>query len=97
MSRPAQPEIKKPKHIEGSIPAIWDELSAQVRPSIGAVGMEALCLQVSRMRDARSRIDKESLVVADRNGNPVPHPAIAIERAAGAEVRAWLKQYARTR
>jgi hypothetical protein len=45
------------------------------------------------MRDAQSRIDREGLVVADVKGNPVPHPALAIEKAAQIEVRAWSERF----
>lgn len=51
--------------------------------------LEAYCSQVARMRDAQSRINAEGLIVADAKGNPVAHPAIVIEKAAQAEVRAW--------
>ena len=51
--------------------------------------LEAYAVQVSRMRDAQKRIDSEGLVVADEKGRPIPHPALAIEKCAQAEVRAW--------
>lgn len=89
--------LAKPSHILGDIAKIWDEMLGQTRPSIGAAGLEALCLQIARMRDAQARIAKEGLIVADRSGNPVAHPALAIERQAGADVRAWLAKYGRPR
>jgi hypothetical protein len=45
------------------------------------------------MRDAQTRIDREGLVVADAKGNPIPHPALAIEKAAQVEVRAWADRF----
>lgn len=70
---------------------VWAELSAASSDPLGLAGpdFEAYCVQVGRMRDAQRRIDEEGLVVADEKGRPVPHPAIAIEKAAQAEVRAW--------
>ena len=47
------------------------------------------------MRDAQARIDAEGLIVADAKGNPIPHPAIALERAAQSEVRAWGDRFSR--
>ena len=55
--------------------------------------LEAYCSQVARMRDAQARVDAEGLVVADVKGNPVPHPALSIEKAAQAEVRAWGERF----
>lgn len=44
---------------------------------------------VSGPRPLQDRLDSEGLVVADAKGNPIPHPALALERQAHAEVRAW--------
>lgn len=49
--------------------------------------------KVARLRDAQQRLQREGLVIADPKGNPVPHPAIAIERAAQAEIRSWGAQF----
>jgi len=51
--------------------------------------VEAYCDQVARMRDAAQRVQAEGLIVSDEKGRPVPHPALIVERLAGAEVRAW--------
>ena len=37
--------------------------------------------QVARLADARHRINRDGLVVADEKGRPIPHPALAIEQA----------------
>lgn len=50
---------------------------------------EAYCGQVARLREAQRRVSIEGLVIADPKGNPVPHPAIQIEKQAQAEIRAW--------
>lgn len=86
-------ELKQPDSLPDSLKPIWAETINQVYQSIGAAGLEALCAQIWRMREARQRIDDEGLVVADSRGAPVPHPAIAIERAAQVEVRAWLAKF----
>jgi phage terminase small subunit len=90
-----------PKNTAGSRPAalpehlvpIWDEMLPQVSSKIGAVGLEALCVQVHRMRDAQQRVTAEGLVVASPKGDPVPHPALAVEAKAQGEVREWLKRF----
>jgi hypothetical protein len=87
--------MKVPKGLPDHIGVIWKEMLPQVRPTIGAAGMEALCTQVYRMRDAQKRITAEGIVVADAKGNPCPHPALAVEKQAQGEVRAWLGKYGR--
>lgn len=78
-----------PEHIS----AIWDELAGSVRDRIGNAGMEALCGQVYRLREAEGRISEEGMVVQDAKGNPVPHPALAIEKQAQAEIRNWVDKF----
>ena len=66
---------------------VWDDMiaaGAQEGPEL-----EAFVGQVARLREAQRRIAAEGLIIADPKGNPVPHPAIAIEKAAQAEIRAW--------
>lgn len=82
--------MSTPKHLPDDVRAVYEELYA-----LGASGpeFEAYCGQVARLRDAQKRISEEGLVVADEKGRPVPHPALAIERAAQAEVRAWAGRF----
>lgn len=47
---------------------------------------------VEEWQRARDMIARDGLVVADEKGRPVPHPAIAVERSAAAEMRAWLPE-----
>lgn len=51
--------------------------------------LEAFCGQVARLRDAQARLATEGSIIADPKGVPIPHPAIAIERAAQDEIRKW--------
>jgi len=85
--------IDKPKTLPEYLGPIWDETVSQVREKIGAAGLEALCLQIHRMRDAQGRIAKDGAIVLDGKGNAGPHPAVAIEKAAQAEIRSWLKDF----
>ncbi len=52
-------------------------------------GFDAYCAQVHVERDAGARVASEGLIVADSKGNPVPHPALEVQRKAQAEIRAW--------
>lgn len=50
---------------------------------------------VAEWERARAMIDKDGIVVADDKGRPVPHPALAVERSASAEMRAWMAEIRR--
>ena len=82
-----------PAGLPAELRGIWAELVGQVRSDIGAAGLEALCVQVLRMRDARDRVTNDGLVVQDAKGNAVPHPALEIEKRAQNEIRVWLQDY----
>lgn len=73
----------------GFVRAIVDELWSELPAGPIGPDFEAWCGQVARLRDAQRRIALEGLIVADAKGNPMAHPAIAIERQAQAELRAW--------
>lgn len=80
-----------PEHLA----TIWEEIEEGVMPKIGPAGIEALCGQIHLQREAGKRISEEGLVVQDVKGNPVSHPAIAIEKQAQSEVRSWLDKFGR--
>lgn len=80
--------MNAPQHLPDDIAAVWEEI-APTAPHIPAPMMEAYCGQVARLRDAQRRLAADGSVVLDSKRNPVPHPALAIERAAQAEIRAW--------
>lgn len=82
-----------PAHLSAAAVKVWDELVADLGElPVNRPAFEAYCVQVARLRDAQGRVDREGLVVADEKGRPVPHPAIVIEKAAQAEIRAWAPQ-----
>jgi phage terminase small subunit len=72
---------------------IVEEFRQRIGPTASDVDLEAFASQLARLRDARRRIEAEGMIVADPKGYPVPHPAIAIERAAQQEVRQWSARY----
>lgn len=85
--------MSAPAHLSEQAVKVWDELVADLGGlPVNRPAFEAYCVQVARLRDAQARIDREGLVVADEKGRPVPHPAIVIEKAAQAEIRAWATQ-----
>lgn len=71
---------------------MWTEVVDR-KPGCEGPDLEAYCVQVARMRDAQARIDAEGIVVSDEKGRPVAHPALAIEKQAQAEVRAWAGRF----
>lgn len=71
------------------IAEIIDELRAEVGDGPTDAELEAYATQVSRLRDAARRVESEGLIISDSKGQPLPHPALEIERAAQAEVRLW--------
>lgn len=85
--------ITKPVGLAEHLSEIWDETVGSVQASIGSAGLESLCIQIHRMRDAQARVTDEGMVTSDAKGNPCPHPALEIERKAQAEVRTWLKMH----
>lgn len=85
--------MEKPKTLPAHLSAIWDEMEPQFASRIGALGLEAACAQVHRLRTARAQIDKDGQIVRDSKGNPAPHPALTVEKQASAELREWLKRY----
>lgn len=90
-----QEPLACPPTLPAHLQPLWRELAPQVSRAIGPLGLEALCAQAYRMRNAREKIDREGEIVLDPRGNPAPHPALAIEKQAGVEVRDWLKRFAR--
>lgn len=84
-----------PPHLSVSAREAWQELQelngnrSDVR-KLKPPALEAAAVQMGRMRDAQKRIDEEGLIIADPKGNPIPHPALSIERAAHEALRKWL-------
>lgn len=45
---------------------------------------------VAEWAAARAAIEADGITLTDPKGKPIPHPAIAVERSASAEMRRWL-------
>lgn len=84
-----------PEHLPDAAAAVWGEISATFAASgddisrVSGPDLDAYVGQVVRLRDAQARVDREGMVVADAKGQPIPHPALALERDAQKEIRAW--------
>lgn len=77
-----------PAHLPADVARVWREIAAAGDVAAGP-DLEAYAGQVARLRDAQARIAEEGLIVAGPKGEPVPHPALVIERQAQGEIRAW--------
>lgn len=89
---PAKPKVVAPAHLPADVAAVWVELVTAYGPDASRfVGpeLDAYCTTVARLRDATRRISDEGIVIADGRAQPVRHPALEIERAATADLRAF--------
>jgi P27 family predicted phage terminase small subunit len=75
---------------------VWHEIvsSNDLAGRVDRAALEAFCSIVARMREAQERVEEEGLVVSDARGRVVAHPALAIERAAAEQIRAWGDRFA---
>ena len=71
---------------------IWQQMVDAGSPE--GPDLEAFVGQVARLREAQRRIAVEGLITADPKGYPIPHPAIAIEKSAQEQIRAWGDRFA---
>lgn len=81
-----------PEHLPEDVARVWVEVIESLGDSASRhapASIEAYCGQVARLRDAQRRLAAEGAVIADPKGNPVTHPAVAIERVAQDEIRKW--------
>jgi len=84
--------VSAPEHLPSAARSVWNQVVAG-KPGCEGPDLEAYCVQVARMREAQAQVDKDGIIVRDEKGRPVPHPAIAVEKAAQAEVRAWADRF----
>ena len=77
-----------------------DQVAAEVREAWGdqadrldEFALSAYASQVATLRAAQARVEAEGMVTATAKGDLVPHPCIAIAKAAQVEVRQWGGQF----
>lgn len=85
-----------PDHLSEAAAAAFVEATRDMSPAlityIGIPLLETYANAIARERLAQGRIDAEGIIVPSPKGDPVPHPALAIERAAAADIRAISRQ-----
>ena len=83
--------MNAPDHLAKDVAAIWVEIMTKQPDNRRLAGpeFEAYCGAVARLRDAQRRIADEGAIVPDGKQNPVPHPALAIERQCMEQLRKW--------
>lgn len=84
-----------PESLPEHLAAIWPELENYLSKDCPPAIREAVAGQIHRQRQARTRIDREGEIVADPKGNPIPHPALAIETGAQKQIAELIKPYRR--
>lgn len=86
----------RPAHLPAGVADVWDEVIAAYGEGFEAIegpALEAYCGQVAILRDCQRRLATDGTVVEDPKGFPIPHPAIAMERSAQAEIRTWADKF----
>ena len=75
--------------IRTEILADWP--AGQPRPS--GPEFDAYLGTVARLRDAQQRLEADGSIIADPKGNPIPHPALAIEKTCGERLQKWGRRF----
>jgi phage terminase small subunit len=87
--------VKAPGHLTDELRAVWLELRPTLKAGTPPALVEAICCQVHVMRGARAAIELDGLMVRDGRNNPIPHPALEVERLAGRQLRDLLGRWAK--
>lgn len=89
--------IQVPEHLGEEGVRVWLDTAARIGPALESAveyaALEAFCGQCDRLADARRRLSEEGAIISDARGNAVPHPALAIERAAAASIERMAKRW----
>lgn len=92
MTHPTPTTPKPPTHLPDEVAKVWREVVAAYGDgweSINTPALEAYAGQVATLRDAQRRLATDGLIVEGLRGEPMTHPALAIERQAQDEIRKW--------
>jgi P27 family predicted phage terminase small subunit len=84
---------KPPNHLRKPAKKLWLEVMADyaIDDGAGLALLQTACEAYQRCDEARRLIRREAAVIVDRFGQPKPHPAVAIERDARAQLIAALR------
>ncbi|URC18041.1 terminase small subunit [Arthrobacter phage Cole] len=99
MTKREQPQsapIEPPASLPPAAVEVWNDIvsSNDLAGNVDRSALEAFCTLMARLREARSRVEEEGMVVKDPRGRVVPHPALAVERQAAEQIRAWGDRFA---
>lgn len=70
------------------------ELANQCKPTTPGPILEEIATNVVLSRSCQQRISKEGSMVADSRGNPIVHPAVAMQAAAHKRATSLLSRWA---
>ncbi|MFH6687457.1 P27 family phage terminase small subunit [Cellulosimicrobium funkei] len=84
--RPEPPEDLPARAVE-----VWNEIveSNDLAGRVDRAALEVFCTLVAQLREARDRVEAEGMVVEDKRGRVIPHPALQVERQLAEQIRAW--------
>ena len=85
-------ESKPPTHLAAPEQTAWLELAARWPANVpmpSGPRFEAWLGQAARLRDAQQRLANDGLIISSPKGDPIPHPALGIEKQAQSELRSW--------
>lgn len=98
VKRPSEPALapEPPEDLPEGVAVVWREIVASndLAGRVDRAALETFATLVARLREARRRIDDEGMVVEDKRGRVVPHPALLVERQTAEMVRAWGDRFA---
>ncbi|QHO91936.1 hypothetical protein CWT12_12315 [Actinomyces sp. 432] len=83
-----------PTHLPDDVATIWQEvIDTYGDDSIAGPALDAYCSQVAVERAATRAIQSDGLIVEGPKGEPIPHPALELQRRAQDEIRKWGNQF----
>lgn len=88
--------IEPPDHLPEAVADVWREIVASndLAGKVDRSALETFATLMARLREARTRVEDEGMVVTDPRGRVIPHPALAVERATAEQIRAWGDRFA---
>lgn len=97
MTKQSGPEnLDPPESLPEDVAEVWREIVASndLAGTVDRAALEAFCTLMARLRAARARVSEEGMVVEDKRGRVVPHPALTVERQTAEQIRAWGDRFA---
>lgn len=81
-----------PKYLPDDVAEAWLQIVNDYGDGwerITGPDLEAYAGQVARLRKAQRLLGQAGVLLKDKQGNPIQHPALDIERKAQDEIRKW--------